>query len=65
MASEYLDSRADQLSGNSSIRSIASKKSGKGAKAAEGLPTSMSGLSLQNGANGNEENVVVFLVRPA
>ncbi|KAI5453583.1 hypothetical protein NCC49_005408 [Naganishia albida] len=44
-----------------SIRSIASKKSGKSAKPADGLPTSMSGLSLQNGANGIEENVVVFL----
>lgn len=50
--------------GNSSIRSIASKKSTKGAKPTDTLPTSMSGLSIQNGTGGDQENVVVFLVSP-
>lgn len=47
---------------HSSIRSIASKKSTKGAKPTDTLPTSMSGLSIQNGTGGDQENVVVFLV---
>ncbi|KAJ9117815.1 hypothetical protein QFC20_000095 [Naganishia adeliensis] len=46
---------------NSSIRSIASKKSTKGAKPTDTLPTSMPGLSIQNGTGGDQENVVVFL----
>lgn len=53
---------------NSSIRSSASKTSARGPKPADTLPTSMSSLSIQNATNGtaatgDQEHVVVFLVR--
>jgi hypothetical protein len=55
--------------GNSSVRSSASKTSARGGKptSADALPSSMSGLNLQNGSSGGsaEDNVVVFLVRVA